>query len=655
MTIKTSLHAQHNRLFKHFKDLSILPILIIFTLLLPKVSIAQDSDGDGVNDAQDNCTKIANPLQRDSNGDGYGNVCDADLDNNGSVSFADLDLFRSAFGTNNAEADFDGNGSVSFADLEIFKALFGKPPGPAGSPDNNLSKVDAARFLTQSTFGPTEDTINELVTLNDLAAWIDNQMTLPISRTLPYVRSNSNGSNGKYRHEIWWINAIEGQDQLRQRVAFALSEIFVISDLDYTLANSQYGMSNYYDMLAENAFGNYRELLEKVTLHPTMGIYLSMLRNEKANPDRNVRPDENFAREILQLFSVGLYELNTDGSIKNDGAGNPIPSYTQTTVEQFAKVFTGWNFANTNDWTSNDLTTYDKETPMVPWEQFHDSSEKTLLNRTLPAGQTATQDLSQALNDIFLHPNVGPFISKHLIQRLVTSNPSPAYIARVAQAFNNNGTGVRGDLGAVTTAVLLDDEARNGHTLLPTQFGKIKEPLLRLTHFWRALIAAPGPDANGIYRTGAIPPLFIDTITGQAVLKSPSVFNFFLPNFSLSANTSTTSQNLVAPELQIMTEANIAATNNDYHQSVYSYNNHQDGYREITRINIDRELDLATNTDDLISHLDLLLLSASMSSAMKQQLKEHLDSLSSSDDGLYYKAVDAIYMIVASPAYMIQR
>lgn len=392
MITENSISGQHFRPSRYFKNFDIFPILvIIFTILLPAISVAQDSDNDGVNDNLDNCTTIVNLLQRDSNSDGFGNACDADLDNNGMVSFNDLNLFRSAFDTDNADADFDGNGRVSFNDLNIFRSLFDKPPGPAGN--GNISQADATRFLTQSTFGPTLEAIQHLQNLGNYNTWINDQIGIPPSLQLPYVKAAGNGSNRSHRHEIWWINAIEGQDQLRQRVAFALSEIFVISDLDYTLGNSQYGVSHYYDILAENAFGNYRDLLEKVTLHPTMGIYLSMLRNQRADPNRNVRPDENYAREILQLFSIGLYELDIDGTIKKDAANNPIPAYTQSTVEQFAKVFTGWNFADSTVWTSNDLTTYDKITPMVPWEQFHDTSKKLLLNRTLPTEQTAIQTL----------------------------------------------------------------------------------------------------------------------------------------------------------------------------------------------------------------------------------------------------------------------
>jgi uncharacterized protein (DUF1800 family) len=206
--------------------------------------------------------------------------------------------------------------------------------------------VEAARLLTQSTFGVTEAGIQDVLSNRDYSSWIDTQMAIPVSLQLPYVKNNSNGSSTLARHNIWWINTIEGEDQLRQRVAFALSQIFVVSDLDYTLANAQYSIANYYDMLAQNAFGNYRDLLEAVTLHPAMGIYLSMVRNEKENPELNIRPDENYAREVLQLFSVGLFQLNESG--QPVPAGNPQPAYLQKHVEEFARVFTGWNFDNTD-------------------------------------------------------------------------------------------------------------------------------------------------------------------------------------------------------------------------------------------------------------------------------------------------------------------
>lgn len=531
------------------------------------------------------------------------------------------------------------------------------------SKTKSISETDAAKFLTQATFGPTENTINQLVSLNNLEAWIDNQITLPISRTLPYVLSHSNGSLRSTRHYIWWQNVMQGEDQLRQRVAFALSEIFVISDLDYTLGNSQYGISHYYDMLAENAFGNYRELLEKVTLHPTMGIYLSMVRNQKANAALNIRPDENYAREILQLFSIGLYQLNQGGEALP--LDNPRATYSQDTIENFARVFTGWNFSDSPGlWVSNDLTTYDKMLNMVADydppqpDSFHDTGTKKLLDGTqllanLNSATPAEDDLQFALDNIANHQNVGPFISKLLIQRLTTSNPSPEYVERVANKFNDNGQGERGDLLAVIKAILLDNEARGGRSV-NADFGKIKEPLLQLTQLWRAFEAKPGTiSTQGTYRLYAKPVDYLDEIFGQAVLKSPSVFNFFLPNNPLSSAPDSV---LVSPEMQIMTEANIAAIHNAFYDQIYIYNNQDSrGWGAVARINIDKAVQLAPQPDIFLDYLDKLLLAGDMTNKMRLVIKKHIINLPENDNTNLNRALDAIFIIVASPSFMIQQ
>jgi len=512
----------------------------------------------------------------------------------------------------------------------------------------------AAKFLTQATFGATDELIDELVAENDLEAWIDRQMRLPISRTLPYVEANSNGSLRTTRHHIWWDNVIEEEDQLRQRVAFALSQIFVISDRDYTLGNAQYGVSHFYDMLAENAFGNYRQLLEKVTLHPTMGIYLGMVRNQKANAALKVRPDENYAREVLQLFSVGLYELS------NNGVGVPLndpePTYSQEIIEDFAKVFTGWNFADSPGiWVSNDLTVYDKRIPMradyntPDPDSFHDTSAKTLLNGFVvpsSAGRanSAERDLRLALNNIAGHPNVGPFIGKLLIQRLTTSNPSPEYIGRVASVFNNNGRGQRGDLGAVVKAILLDDEAIRGREVNP-DFGKVKEPLLQLSQLWRAFDVQQGTLQQ--YRLHAKSSDQLETVFGQAVLRSPSVFNFFLPENLLSSAVSPT---LLAPEMQIMTEANIASIHNALHQQIYIFNNQSSvGFAGSSRINIDKAVALADQPSQLIDYLNRILLAGSLPQSQQDIIEQHIIGLDNKT-----RALDAIFLIVASSQFMIQ-
>ncbi|HFD11562.1 MAG TPA: DUF1800 family protein, partial [Crenotrichaceae bacterium] len=308
--------------------------LLLICIQVSSLAFAMDSDGDGVDDTLDNCIESVNADQRDSNGDGFGNACDADLDDSGFVNFADLTLFKSVFGSNDADADFNGSGFVNFADLSAFKAMFGKPPGPAG--DGGLSQQQAARFLTQATFGPTQADIDHLMALGSLDAWLNEQFSEPVTLQLPAMRSLAikmcdldaasaqpiRGGSELARAQVWWETAVKGNDQLRQRIALALSEILVVSAKG-VLRFSQYGLADYYDVLANNAFGNFRDLLEQVTLHPMMGRYLSMLRNEKANAELNFHPDENYAREIMQLFTIGVHELNIDGTLVLDARGKP--------------------------------------------------------------------------------------------------------------------------------------------------------------------------------------------------------------------------------------------------------------------------------------------------------------------------------------------
>jgi len=413
---------------------------------------------------------------------------------------------------------------------------------PILDPATAISANEASRFLTQSTFGPTQQSIHELRTMG-IEAWLDEQFTLQGPAHLDYVSNYSNGSNRAPRHEVWWNDVVLGQDQLRQRVAFALSQLFVVSDTGYTLRNSQLGITAYYDLLRNHAFGNFRELLEQVTLSPVMGLYLSMLQNAKTDPEASTRSDENFAREVLQLFTIGLHDLNLDGTTD----GNPV--FTQDHVEAFARVFTGWNYANTTRWDRPPFTGGDLISPMRPFASFHDSTEKTLLNGSIaPAGLTARQDLEFALDNIFNHVNVAPFVSKQLIKRLVTSNPTPAYIARVATVFNDDGAGERGNLQAVIRAILMDEEARQ----IPAfaAYGKLREPVLRLSHLWRAFNIQPGTQASerNEFNTGSPELMNLTSVTGQSVLRSPSVFNFFQPGFAPAGPVA--AQNLVAPEFE---------------------------------------------------------------------------------------------------------
>ena len=516
-------------------------------------------------------------------------------------------------------------------------------------PANTLSDIEASRLLTQATFGPTDESILELRALG-VDAWLQQQFALQGPDHLDYVNTHSNGSQRWPRHEVWWQDVVEGDDQLRQRVAFALSELFVISDIGYTLSNSQYGVTHFYDQLRHNAFGNYRQLLEIVTKSPVMGLYLSMLQNEKANEAASTRPDENYAREVLQLFSIGVDELNLDGT--PTGA----PAYTLSHVEEFARVFTGWNYKDAGSWTRGLNTGQDLISPMEPFEEFHDTGSKTLLNgEIIPAGLSAEEDLQRALDNIANHPNVAPFISKHLIQRLTTSNPSPAYVARVATTFNDNGNGIRGDLQAVVKSILMDAEART--TNRPAHFGKLREPVIRLSNLWRGFSVTPGTGNSdrGEYNTGS-PQLFdLDLATGQAVLKSPSVFNFFKPEFAAIGPVS--ANNLVAPEFEVMTESTEIATTNRIGDQINRYfaGTFDAVGTQVSYLNFDTELALADDSEQLVDHLNVLLMSGNMSATLRTNLIDHIDALPNTPLGLSERVRDAVTLIMASPDYLIQQ
>lgn len=548
------------------------------------------------------------------------------------------------------------NPNIPSAGEELEEPDDGAPSGetPPISSVSNLDPADvaASRFLAQTTFGPTPASITQLKTRVSLSNWIDEQMALPVSLTEPYTRANSNGSSTAARHQVWWNNVLDQPDQLRQRVAFALSQIFVVSDLDYLLANNQYGMANYYDMLSQNAFGNYRKLLEDVTLHPVMGVYLSMVRNEKANPAENIRPDENYAREVLQLFSIGLYELNNRAEALP--LDSPRPAYTQDQVEEFARVFTGWNFDLVPSWETNNLGTGNAfTTPMVPDERFHDTGSKTLLNgRVAPAGLSTRDDMNFALDTIFEQNNVGPFIAKQLIQRLVTSNPTAEYIERITTVFNDNGSGERGDLAAVVKAILLDTEARNGHLENP-DFGKLREPIVRQAHYWRALNGTTGPLAEGVHNTPDFTLQRVDEMTGQAVMQSKSVFNFYKPDNTIIPGGTT-----LSPEMQIMSEANLASTHNNYHHQVYRFNDRSDLSDDNPRVTVAQLqplVDIAADPNALLDWYNLVLFSGNMPDQMRQSLFNYMGTLPNNDAGWFARVQDTLFMIMVAPQFHLQR
>lgn len=518
----------------------------------------------------------------------------------------------------------------------------GPPPPPPPPP---ITKAQAFQFLNQATFGATEAAAQQLINIRH-AAWLDQEMTRASSLQLPFIQSLPRPQNVAQLHvdrvDIWFRNALHGTDQLRQRVAFALSEILVVSQLG-ALNQAPYSVAGYYDLLARNAFGNYRQLLEEVTLHPAMGVYLSMLGNEKPNPALNIRPDENYARELMQLFSIGLVELNNDGSPRLDAQNQPIPTYTQEIIEGFAHVFTGWNYAGAPGFHQARQNDFNQTVPMQLYPAFHDTGAKTLLNGVvLPAGQGGEQDLRDALDNVFNHTNVGPFVSIRLIQRLVTSNPSPGYVDRVASVFNDNGSGVRGDLGAVVRAILMDAEARPDTPM--DLDGKLKEPLLRLTQLWRAY------DASS--RSGRYPFFGVFVVFGQGPLQSPSVFNFFSPFYAPPGEIR--NSNLVAPEMEIATEyLNTYVTNYMLFQTFVNNSANTSAGDDDVLIDIGSEMAIAANIDGLIDLAAGKLLGGQISDTLRTEIAGMLNLIPETDTAV--RAAETIYFIVTSPEYAYQR
>ncbi|GAA4029488.1 DUF1800 family protein [Actimicrobium antarcticum] len=456
--------------------------------------------------------------------------------------------------------------------------------------------------------------------------------------------------------ETFWKQAATGEDQLRQRVTFALSQIFVVSLQDAFLSDHPVMVAGYYDTLAANAFGNFRSLLEAVSLHPAMGVYLTSLHNQKEDATRT--PDENYAREVMQLMSIGLLELNPDGSQKKAN-GAPIETYTSADITGLAKVFTGWSWAGADKsnarFAGNGTQDPDRDwKPMQSYPQFHSTSEKSFLGVTVPAQSTANPEasLKVALDRLFNHPNVGPFIGKQLIQRLVVSNPSPAYVARVSAAFANDGQGVRGDMKAVIRAILLDPEAGSATRLSAIDNGKLREPILRLAGWMRAFGVT---SASGRFlMTNLDDPI---SSLGQSPLRSPSVFNFYRPGY-VPPNTAIASAGLVAPEMQLVGNTSVVGYLNTMRDIVP---NGAGANRDVTSSYV-TEIALANTPDKLIDRVDLLLLAGQMTPMLRTQILAALNSVAISatdtvaaDRARKNRVWLSVFLTLASTEYLVQK
>jgi len=430
------------------------------------------------------------------------------------------------------------------------------------------TRAEAARFLAQASMGPTEAEVDRVVALG-YRGWIDEQLARPaVSHRAHWetrdaeirAAAPTSAAGADQVFESFWKQAVTGEDQLRQRVVWALSQVFVISMADDAVGNNPRAVAAWLDMLGDKGFTNYRELLESVSRHPMMGTYLSHLRNQKASARTGRVPDENYAREVMQLFSIGLVELSEDGTPRLSN-GRAVDTYDSADISGMARVFTGWSWA-CPEWPADSCFSQGSSggvsdpdrifKPMLAYPQFHATEEKSFLGTTIPA-QTARSDpetsLRIALDTLANHPNVGPFIGRQLIQRLVTSNPSPAYVRDISRVWANNGSGVRGDLKAVVRAILLHPEARAAAT---DTSGKLREPVLRLAAYLRAFGYRSD---TGWWRVGNTDNP--GTSLGQTPMRSPSVFNFYRPGY-VAPGTASAARGLAAPEMQIAHETSSA-------------------------------------------------------------------------------------------------
>jgi uncharacterized protein (DUF1800 family) len=529
-----------------------------------------------------------------------------------------------------------------------------------------ISDADAARLLTQATFGVTDSDI-EQVKSRGYSNWVSDQLALAPSAShqafverrlteLQAANPRATISSSEF-YQSFWAQAAGSPDQLRQRVKFALSQIFVISLADANV--DARGAASYYDMLGQRAFGNYRDLLEAVTLHPMMGIYLTSLGNQKEDAATGKLPDENYAREVMQLMSVGLYKMNPDGSAIVDSSGALVPTYTPQDISGLAKVFTGMGWYSPTP----SATTFKggarhanaSVTPMIFYPAFHSTSAKSFLGTTIAASAIADPegDIKIALDRIYNDPNVGPFMARRLIQNLVTSNPSSAYIGRVAAVFNNNGSGVRGDMAAVVKAVLLDSEARDSATAAGATYGKLREPIVRLGNWMRSFGAV---SASGNYLVNSTS---TRTSLGQSPLTAASVFNFYRPGF-VPPNSRLAQQNLTGPEFQIADEITVAG----YANFMQSAIGNGTGTGQDVKAAYTQEMLLAKDPAALVDRMNRLLFSGQMSATLRSQIINAVSAVAlpsgtptqaQTDAALLNRAKLAVFLSMVSPEYMVQK
>ncbi len=546
-------------------------------------------------------------------------------------------------------------------------------PVPPSEPDP-VTPEQASRFLSQATFGPTSGDIEALVA-GSLEQWflgeLEKSPSLHLEDVLSFYPDDGNfrDENNNPLPEVvfrasdsFWEKAIAGDDQLRQRMAFALSQILVISR-ESTLGQFSHTIAAYMDILTRGAFGNFRDLIEEVTYSPAMAVYLTYLRNEKADPTTGRVPDENYAREILQLFTIGLVQLNPDGTPAVDGQGDPIELYDNDDITGLAKVFTGLSVSGIN---------FNAPLRLIPFEgyyeqldmfdDFHSLEEKTFLGETIPAGTAGEESIDRALDIIFDHPNIGPFIGRQLIQRFVTSHPTPAYVARVADAFDSGrftlptgeevGDGNRGALDATLAAILFDEEARDEDRADDPSYGKLREPVLRFTHWARAfeINSADASNEIALKNTGSSEAL------GQNPYGANSVFNFYRPGY-IAPGTATGDAELTAPELQIENAGTVIGYPNFL--TIYALGVAPQFDRNAPQAYLAdyaAETALADDANALLDHLDLLLTHGRLADDTRQTIIAALDEIPPTrEELLLARAQLASVMVMTAPEYIVLR
>ncbi len=525
-----------------------------------------------------------------------------------------------------------------------------RPASPAEA--DRASAADAARFVTQSSFGIQSAAQIEQARVKGFELWLWEQFNTGTYLHTSYLEQqryrNKPDQKGNYRvdeemsYEAIWQQWLYGQDQLRARMAFALGQIMVISNVAPDIR--PHAMSSYMDLLNRNAFGNYCQLLREVTLHPAMGYYLNMINSEKDDPKTGAHPNENYAREVLQLFSIGLVKLNIDGSVQLDAQSKTIPTYDEAVVQGFAKAFTGWTYPNATAWNKADENSPAAwMSAMKPFASRHSQGAKQIFDGAqIPDAQTIEQDMDAAMTAICTHPNMAPFISRQLIQRLVTSNPSKTYLSDVAKVFNNNGQGVKGDLRAVVSAILLHPEARSATP--PANFGKQREPVIRFANFLRALDAKSPSGRNAIHYLESA-----DNGLGQSPLLSPSVFNFFSPNFRPAGKIA--QAGLVAPEFQITTETTVVGGLN-FFSNLFRNKGYGNGDTKLA-LNVSQLEAVAGNTEALIGQLNALFYNYQMSTKMQTRMRKMLNGFDNTDKTGRVRA--ALTLTSLSPEFVVQK